>query len=87
MPDPVKVLEDETKRASSLERNEMIGNPNNSMQYLLKKDQTNTCGINLDFQGHSIKSEETVKLSGVTLDHKLNFVTYRDAGAMLGQGG
>ena len=37
------------------------------------KDQTNTCGINLDFQGHSIKSEETVKLLGVTLDYKLNF--------------
>ena len=43
------------------------------MHFLLKKDQTNTCGVNLDFQGHSIKSEETVKLLGVTLDFKLNF--------------
>ena len=39
----------------------------------VKKDQTNTCGENLDLQGHSIKSEETVKLLGVTLDYKQNF--------------
>ena len=42
------------------------------MHFLLKKDQTNTCDINLDFQGYSIKSEETVKLLGVMLDYKLN---------------
>ena len=29
--------------------------------------------LDLNFQGHSIKSEETVKLLGVTLDYKLNF--------------
>ena len=43
------------------------------MHFLLKKDQKNTCDINFDFQGHSIKSEETVKLLGVTLDYKLSF--------------
>ena len=58
---------------SWLEQNEMIANPNKFHALFVKKDQTNTCGINLDFQGHSIKSEETVKLLGVTLDYKLNF--------------
>ena len=43
------------------------------MHFLLISDQTNTCGINLDFQGHPIKSEETVELLGATLDYKLNF--------------
>ena len=51
----------------------MIANPKKFHALFVKKDQTNTCGINLDFQGHSIKSEETVKLLGVTLDYKLNF--------------
>ena len=41
-------------------------------RFFVKKDHTNTCGINLDFQGHSIKSEEAIKLRGVTLDYKLN---------------
>ena len=60
---------------SWLERNEMIANPNKSQApfAFVKKDQANTSGINLNFQGHSIKSEETVKLLGVTLDYKLNF--------------
>ena len=74
LPDLVKVLENETDSAMSwLEQNEMIANPNKFHTLFVKKDQTNTCGINLDFQGHSIKSEETVKLLGVTLDCKLNF--------------
>ena len=51
----------------------MIANPNKFHALFVEKDQTNTCGINLDFQRHSIKSEETVKLLGVTLDYKLNF--------------
>ena len=51
----------------------MIANPKKFHALFVKEDQTNTCGINLDFQGHSIKSEETVKLLGVTLDYKLNF--------------
>ena len=46
----------------------------NFMHFSLKKGrQINTCDINLEFQGHSIKSEETVKVLGVTLDYKLNF--------------
>ena len=51
----------------------MIANPNKFHALVVKKDQTNTSGIDLNFQGHSIKSEETVKLLGVTLDYKLNF--------------
>ena len=74
LPDLVKVLENEPDSALSwLEQSEMIANPNKFHALFVKKDQTNTCGINLDFQGHSIKSEETVKLLGVTLDYKLNF--------------
>ena len=63
LPDLVKVLENEADSALSwLEQNEMIANPNKFHALFVKKDQTNTCGINLDFQGHSIKSEETVNL-------------------------
>ena len=56
----------------------MIANPNKfhvkkDQSLFVKKDQSNTCSTNLDFQGHSIKSEETVKLLGVTLEYKLNF--------------
>ena len=51
----------------------MIANPKKFHALFVKKDQTNTSGINFNFQGHSIKSEETVKLLGVTLDYKLNF--------------
>ena len=40
---------------------------------LVRKDRGNTSGQNISFQGHNIKSEETVKLLGVTLDNKLSF--------------
>ena len=68
LPDLVRILENEADSALSwLERNEMIANPNKFHALFVKKDQTNTSGINLNFQGHSIKSEETVKFLGVTL--------------------
>ena len=74
LPDLANVLENEADNTLSwLEQKEMIANPNKFHALFVKKDQTNTCGINLDFQGHSIKSEETVKLLRVTLDYKLNF--------------
>ena len=74
LPDLVTVLENETDSALSwLEQNEMIANRNKFHAFIVKKDQTNTSRIDLNFQGHSIKSEETVKLLGVTLDYKLNF--------------
>ena len=50
LPDLVNVLENEADSALSwLEQNEMIANPNKFHQLFIKKDQTNTCGITLDF--------------------------------------
>ena len=51
----------------------MIAYPNKFHALLVKKDQTDTSGINLDFLGQSIQSEESVKLLSVKLDYKLNF--------------
>ena len=57
LPDLVNGLENEADSALSwLEQNEMIANPNKFHALFVKKDQTSTCGISLDFQGHSIKS-------------------------------
>ena len=72
--DLVNVLENEAGSVLSwLEQNEMIANLNKFDALFVKKDQTNNCDINLDFQGHSIKSEETVKLLGITPYYKLIF--------------
>ena len=75
--DLITVLEKESINALDwLEQNEMIANPNKFHALFIEKDQTDTCGINLNFQGHSIKSEETVKLLGITLDYEFNFDTH-----------
>ena len=74
MPELVKVLEAEAGNALSwIDQNEMIANPNKFHALFVKKDQTDTSGINLDFQGQSIQSEKSIKLLGVTLNYKLNF--------------
>ena len=74
LPELVKVLEEEAGNALSwLDQNEMVANPNKFHALFVKEDQTDTSGINLDFLGQSIQSEESVKLLGVTLDYKLNF--------------
>ena len=74
LPEFVKALEDEAGNALSwLDQNEIIAHPTKFHALFVKKDQTNTSGINLDFLGQSIQSAESVKLLGVTLDHKLNF--------------
>ena len=74
LPKLVEVLEEEAGNALSwLHQNEMIVNPNKFHALFVKKDQTDTSGINLDFLGQSIQSEESVTLLGVTLDYKLNF--------------
>ena len=74
MPDLVKTLEKETEVALSwLENNEMIANPEKFHAILLKKNQTNTSGVPINISGKMIKSEETVKLLGVTLDYRLDF--------------
>ena len=51
----------------------MIANPDKFHSLIIKKDRTNTCGMNVNIQDKTIKSEETVKLLGVQLDYKLNF--------------
>ena len=51
----------------------MIANPEKFHALLLRKNQTNTSGEQININGKIIKSEETVKLLGVTLDHRLNF--------------
>ena len=74
MPDLVKTLEKETEVALSwLENNEMIANPEKFHAILLRKNQTNTSGEPININGKMIKSEETVKLLGVTLDYRLDF--------------
>ena len=73
IPDLVKTLEKETGVALSwLENNEMIANPEKFHAILLKKNQTNT-GEPININGKMIKSEETVKLLGVTLNYRLLF--------------
>ena len=48
-------------------------NPEKFHAILLKKNQTNTSGEPININGKMIKSEETVKVLGVTLDYKLDF--------------
>ena len=74
MPDLVDILERETGVALSwLEQNEMIANPEKFHAILLRKNQTNTSGEDININGKIIKSKETVKFLGVTLDYKLDF--------------
>ena len=74
MPDLVDILERETGVALSwLEQNEMIANPEKFHATLLRKNQTNTSGEEININGKIIKSEETVKLLGVSLGYKLDF--------------
>ena len=77
IPDLVRVLENETKVALTwLDSNKIIANPDKFHALLVRKDGNDTTGKNITFQGHTIKSEETLKVLGVTLDNKLNFDTH-----------
>ena len=51
----------------------MIANPEKFHALLLRKNQTNTSGEPININCKMIKSEETVKLLGVTLDYRLDF--------------
>ena len=74
MPVLVNTLEKETGVALPwLENNEMIANPEKFHTKLLRNNQTNTSGEPININGKMIKSEETVKLLGVTLDYRLDF--------------
>ena len=59
----IEVLEEEAGVALTwLKHNQMIANPEKFHALLIRKDQTNTSGENVNIQGKMIKSEETVKL-------------------------
>ena len=51
----------------------MIANPEKFHALLIRKDQSDTSGVNISIQGKSIKSEDNVKLLRIKLDNKLNF--------------
>ena len=51
----------------------MIANPEKLHAILLRKSQTSTSGETINIDGEIINSEETVKLSGVSLDYRLDF--------------
>ena len=62
------MLEKETGVALNwLEQNQRI---------LIRKDQTNLSGENINIKGEQIKSEDMVKLCRIYLDYKLNFEKY-----------
>ena len=74
MSDLLKVLEGEANVALKwLKENEMIANPGKFQAILIKKDRSDTTGIDISLSDKNIKSEEMVKLLGVKLDNKLNF--------------
>ena len=51
----------------------MIANPGKFQAILIKKDRSDTSGIDINLSDKNIKSEKTVKLLGIKLDNKLNF--------------
>ncbi len=53
----------------------MIENPEKFHKIIIRKNQTNTSGQEFNILGKVVKSEETVRLLGIQLDHKLNFET------------
>ena len=74
LPQLIDLLETEECIALTwLDRNEMIANPEGFHAPLVKKDRTDITGHSISIQGKTIKSEASVKLLGVNLDHQLNF--------------
>ena len=74
LPQLINVLEKEASIALTwLDQNEMIANPEKFRALLVKKDRTDTTGHSISIHGKTIKSEDSVKLLGINLDHKLNF--------------
>ena len=74
MSDLFKVLEGEANVLLKwLKENEMIANPGKFQAILIKKDRSDTSGIEISLSDKNIKLEKTAKLLGVKLDNKLNF--------------
>ena len=51
----------------------MIADPGKFQAIFIKKDRSDTSGIDISLSDKNINSEKTVKLLGVKLDNKLNF--------------
>ncbi|MCP3926641.1 MAG: hypothetical protein GY714_29120 [Desulfobacterales bacterium] len=51
----------------------MIANPEKFQALIIRKNQENTSGEIIKIKDKIIETEETVKLLGVRIDHKLNF--------------
>ena len=53
--------------------NDMIVNPGKFKAILLQKNKRNTSEYPIVLTGHEIKTQESVTLSGVTIDYKMSF--------------
>ena len=61
MSDLIDVLECEANISLEwLKNNDMIANPEKFHALLIRKDQSDTSGVNISIQGKSIKSEDSV---------------------------
>ena len=74
MPHLFNILEKETGVVLTWqEQNEMIANPRKFHTLVLRKNQTNTSGEQININGKITKYVETVNLLGVTFDYRLYF--------------
>ena len=70
----IKTLESETNIATSwLTSNKMIANPDKFHSIILTKNKAANLDIEVKIGDQTIKSEQYIKLLGVTIDNKLNF--------------
>ena len=74
VPNLVKILEQESNVAIEwLERNQMIANPDKFHAVLVTKGRDDATGEKLMIQGKQIQYENSVRLLGVEIDHRLTF--------------
>ena len=73
MSDLIDVLEGEANISIKWHKNyDMIANPVKFHALWIRKDRSDTSGVNISIQGKSIKSEDSVKFLGTKLENKLN---------------
>ena len=74
IPNLIKTLESETITALSwLKNNKMIANPEKFHSIILTTNKADNEDLELNIGDKTIKTEQNVKLLGVTIDNKLNF--------------
>ena len=74
IPNLINILKQETNTAISwLTNNNMIANPETFHCIILTKNKADTSEIEVRISDKVIKSEQNVKLLGVTIDNKINF--------------